>query len=316
MPAAGAIARLALGAFNAPDRAIAGTAGAIDKLAGAGKSAMSAVTGLATSLTGGLLAPLQGVQELFSSIGQLVGLFNPAIVTQFTLAMNDTLAVLGSALVPVLQGMTVYVRAFGDVLAGLLPVIQPLFDAIGQYIANYAAGFLPIIQAAAPFIQLFTDTMVRLVQYLSTGVAFLQGIVAELISTLAELFGLESRFNAEAKSAGFAQRTTKVSSVQQFADDLFASSARNIYARQGGGKGPTVQEEIRDAIKEGRKVTEMLVQAIKDLLKWLDENTPGGKGPGGTALGIAGLDADTWQRVIDGVISRLGRMNIHKPWGS
>jgi hypothetical protein len=253
--------RLAAGNAGPLDK----VAGGLDKLAASGKTALSSITSLATSISGALLSPLDSARKMVESIGNLVRLFNPGILVQFQLTLNDTLAVIGSALVPVMQGLTIYVRAFGDVLAGLLPVIRPLFDAIGRYAANFAQGLLPMFQAAAPFIELFTDGMVLLIDKLSLGVAFLQGVVAELITMVANLFGLESDFNAKASSKGFAARQTKVGSVEQFASDLFASTAKNIYARgdQGVKKPEAILEEIKAMMIQGRKTVGEIASDVR-----------------------------------------------------
>lgn len=263
VPLAAALGRAAVGGAQLASGSGIGRAIGVQNLAvGLGQlsksatGALGAVTGLASSLTGGLLGPLEAVTGMVDTIGKLVGLFNPGIVTQFQLALNDTMAVLGAMLIPVLQGATDYVRTFGDGLAKLMPVLQPLFDTIGQFITNYAVGLIPIIEASAPFIQLFADTLAELLKILSRGVAFLQGVVAELIDTLAALFGLDSsRFKADATSRGFAARQTKVTGVEQFARDVFASTAKNIYARQGGGKKPEqLLEEIKGAMEAGREL--------------------------------------------------------------
>jgi hypothetical protein len=302
----GAIGRLAGGGNS---QVIDETAGAISKLAGAGKQALGSITALASSITGGLLGPLNAVSGLFNTIGNLVGLFNPAIVTQFNLALNDTMAVLGSALVPVMQGLTIYTRAFGDALAGLLPVIQPIFNAIGQYIANFGQGFVPLIQAAAPFIQLFAEAISFMLEKLSLGVAFFQGIVAELLTMLADLFGLENKFKA-ANSEGFAQRQIRVSSVSQFADEAFAANARNIAGRGGEGQKPeAILADIRKAMQEGHDLVQKieghadnLYKLVKPAVEFLLRNTPGqtaidiAKDP----LGVAG--------------KALGAVGVKKPW--
>lgn len=277
---ASALGRVALGGANmaggGAGRAIglSQLAGGLGQLARSATGALGSVTGLASSITQKLLGPLEHVRELFSSIGHLVGLFNPGIVAQFTLALNDTLAVLGSALVPVLQGMTVYVRSFGDALAKLLPTLQPIFDSIGQFIASYAQGFVPILEAAAPFINAFGVALAELLRKISTGVAFFQGVVAELLDTLAGLFGMRGMgaFDKDATSRGFAARQTKVSGVEQFARDVFASTARNIYARQGEGKRPEqLLAEIKGAIDEGRKSIQAIRTAVEAIYKWLVE---------------------------------------------
>lgn len=313
MAIAGALTNFAGRLFAANAGVVEKVAGGLDKLAAAGKNALSSVTGLATSLTGGLLAPLDAVREMVQSIGGLVGLFNPGILMQFQLTLSDTLAVLGAALVPVLQGATIYVRAFGDSLASLLPVIQPLFNAIGQYIANFSQGLLPIIQAAAPFIELFTDAMVALLDKVSQGVAFLQGIVAGLIKMVADLFGLESDFRSGASSKGFAARQTKVSSVEQFAADLFASTARNIYARQTGAKTPeSHMEEIKKAIQEGKAVAKEIELTVKAILRWLEKrgNDAGDFMEGAQDIPRAGISIPGIGDFIRGFLG----MSVHKPW--
>lgn len=240
----------------------------------AAKTAIDPLKGLASTITGTLMGPLKGVRDLFSEISGFVQLFNPAIVTRFTLALNDTMAVLGSALVPVLQGMTIYVQKFGDALAGLLPAIQPLFDAIGQMFASYAEGFAPIIEAATPFIALFAGAMADLIRQLSTGLAFFQGIVAELLDTLAEMFGIKGwgNFQKDASSKGFAARQTKVSNVEQFARDVFASSARNIYSRQGGGKKPEdLLADIKQAMDKGRELVQAIAAGVNSIWALIKE---------------------------------------------
>lgn len=282
--------------------------GAIGQLAGAGSIATQAVTRLASTITGGLLGPLESVRSLVGTIGQLVGLFNPGLMAQFQLVLNDTLAVIGSSLIPVLLGVTRYVRLFGDTLAALLPVIQPLFDAIGQAVADHAQGFLPIFQAAAPFIQLFADSMTQLLDKMATGMAFLQGIVAELIDTIAQLFGLESRFNANASSKGFAARQTKVSSVEQFANDLFASTAKNIYAREGGGKKPeALLAEIKKAIEDGRKVVEQIRDFVKTIADWFTAKVNIDKG-------LEAIEGGASNHAMEGIIRQFRNWINKNPW--
>lgn len=304
----GAIGRLAM---TAGDVMLNKTAGAIDKLAIAGKTAMASITNLATSITGGLLSPLETVRQLVGTIGNLVGLFNPGIVTRFQLVLNDTLAVIGAGLVPVMQGLTIYVRTFGNVLAGLLPVLQPLFNAIGQYIANYGHGVVEIFQAAAPLIQVFADGMAVLLGHLSKGIAFLQGVVAELITMIAELFGLQSRFNANAKSEGFAARRTSVSSVEQFAADLFASTARNVYARQtpDAKKPEALLAEIKEAIVKGRELVKKIAGHVEELASFfLKKKEQADKVIGGVADGVVGAGVGA------AVAAAIAALGAKKPW--
>lgn len=262
--------------------------------------AVNAIGTLASTISHGLLAPLAPIQQLFQSIGPLVKLFNPGIVTQFQLALNDTMAVIGSALVPVLQGMTIYVRKFGDALAGLLPALQPFFDGVAQFIANFATSFVPIIEAAAPFIAIFGQALADLMQHFSKAMALVHGIIAELINLIADLFGVRGLggFNKDAKSTGFAARQTKVSGVEQFARDVFASTAKNIYARQGEGKTPTaLLQEIKDAMAGGKQLVQEIRDWVKKIYEWfaqkakIAEDIAAERAAGGTGGKAAGWHA-------------------------
>jgi len=260
-PAIGAIVGAAVGGQGGA------LVGAMQGLAGAGKKASTEIQGLSRVVTDTLLAPLHAIQNLAGPIVQLVQLFNPGVVTQFELAVNDAMAVLGSALVPVLQGITLYTRMFGDALATLMPALKPLFDEIGQFIASLGSIFMPIVQAISPLVEIFSRGLGMLLHYLSLGVAVLSGIVTEVVEIILHLFGIKPA--AAQSSTGFAARQTRVSTVSQFAEDLFASSAKNIYARQTGAKGPNeMLVEIKTAIENGKLIVQNISKVVEDIYKW------------------------------------------------
>lgn len=261
---------------NLAGRAVGGNVGILDKvteqitaLAKAGEKTMESIRGLTDSLTKLLLGPLKNVQAIGQSIAPFVALFNPAIVIQFELALRDTMAVMGQMLVPVLQGVTNFVRKFGDALVGLTPVFQPLFDEIGQFISSFAAGLVPMIKAAAPLLEALSDALASFLRILAQGIAFVVGAVTQLLNIITSLFGLTSRFK-EGSSTNFAFRPTRVQGVRQFAESVFESSARNIYSRGTSSKKPEeLLAEIKAAMAAGKAVIDKIAGFVEEVAKWV-----------------------------------------------
>jgi hypothetical protein len=247
----------------------------LDRLAKAAGTAMESVSRLTESLVKLLVAPLDHVKGLANVIGPLVAAFNPGVVQQFALALHDTSAVVGSMLLPVMQGLTVYTRKFGDTLAGMIPVIAPLTEKIGQFIADFGTGFTKVIAAAAPVVQVLSDALGWLLDKLTIGIGLFAGAVTELLNLLTSALGLTSRFNPDAQSTGFGTRQTRVESVQQASDDVFASSARNIYSRDSGVKSPQqASEELAKSFEQGRQAIRDLTTKLTEAKEWLENHAP------------------------------------------
>jgi hypothetical protein len=248
------VGKVAATAFDGLSKATSVATGAIT-------SGLGALTAGAQALTQSLSAPLAAIQSFGNEIGGLVRLANPGAFHQFQIAMQDAWAVLGGQLTPVLQGLTILGRAVGDNLAKLTPVVQPLFDKIGQGIANIAEGVGPIIEGLAPLVEVFIDVMVELTDWFTKGVALWQGIVAEVLETINSLFGLTSkRFNKDADDRGAAVRGVGVSSVEQFGQDVFKRSVQNAFGTGQGKKPEEHIPEIAAAVNEGKQ----LVRDLKD----------------------------------------------------
>jgi hypothetical protein len=277
----------------------------ITALSKASEKALGSITKFTTALTDFLLAPLANVKALAAAIAPLVALFNPAVVTQFELAMRDTLATVGSMLVPVLQGVTQYVRHFGDLLAGMIPVFQPLFNEIGQFISSFGVGLVDVFKSAAPILQGLSDVLSYFLRIAAQGIAFFAGAVSELLDVISHLFGLTSRFNGNATSSGMATRQTKVSTVSQFAEDVFSSTAKNVYNRGGQSKTPdALLGEIKDSINSGRELVGKIKDGVDKIVGWFERNVGG---PADSIKGAAN-QADDW------LGRQLGSLGLKKPW--
>lgn len=269
--------RLQLGTFSSYMMSLTKSAG----FAGIAVRGLGRATMTITSL---IAEPIRLMQDLGNVISHFVGLANPGAVQLFTLALNDAMAVMGRMLTPVLRGMTIYIRAFGDVLAKMEPVLQPLFSQIGQLFANIALGAAEIWKAGAPLVELLTDVLVDLMREGARAVAFFQGIFVELIKTLMSFLGLKSkRFNPDADSTGASVRQVRTQGVEEFARSVFEKSLMGIF-NQGKKDPVAIQQDILAAIREGQAVVakirdhvEMVANYIStgwDVLSaWLGENT-------------------------------------------
>jgi phage-related protein len=244
---------------------------AISTAAGAAMGGVGAVFALAGGISGALTDSLGQVMQLVESIQKFVELANPGVVQLFTIALNDTMAVIGGMLTPIMEGLTIYVKLLGDAFAKLAPVLQPLFNSIGQAFANYWVGLGQILEAMAPIIELVIDQMVVLVDAYSRFMAFVQGMISEVIKTITELFGLKStRFNPKADSDGSAVRGVKVSSIDQFNKDVFQKSLTGAFGTGGGKKPEEHIPDILKAVNDGKEVVRQIKEGITSVFKLIE----------------------------------------------
>jgi hypothetical protein len=231
---------------------------------GAVTSGLGLMGAAALKVTDQMAAPLAAIQSFGDQIGSLVRLANPGVWQQFQVAMLDAWAVLGGQLTPVLQGLTILGRAVGDNLAKLTPVVQPLFDKLGQGIANIAAGVGPVVEGLAPLVEVFIDVMGQLTEWFSRSIGVWQGIVSEVLKTINSMFGLTSkRFKPDADSNGAAVRGVSVSSTEQFSQDVFRRNAQMAFGTGQGKKPEDHLPEIAASINEGKAI----VAAIRDNIR-------------------------------------------------
>ncbi len=105
-----------------------------DKEPGTARRALDTLTdgvgALAKAASGarGVLDQFAGAVQ--GQVASLVQGFNPAAVNKFNLAMNDTRAALGEALVPLLGSLTVVMRGVGDVIASLSPQAKAVIGGL------------------------------------------------------------------------------------------------------------------------------------------------------------------------------------------
>jgi phage-related protein len=134
--------------------------GAISSFLGTAGKALGAVAGAGGAAIGAIV----GLGEVMS---QFVGLASPAVLQMFTTALQDMMAVIGQAMLPIMEAITpiirlaadtlsTFVSTIGSSLAGMvesfMPVLRELFDfwgREGQVIAQVFQAMTPVVQQVA-----------------------------------------------------------------------------------------------------------------------------------------------------------------------
>ena len=218
-------------------------------LTGIGRAAGVAVAGLA--VVGGALAVIGTVAQ------QFVQKANPVVAEQFTLAVNDLMAVMGQALVPVFKIVTDLVRAVADTFMGFAKdigsmvgqllepfaqVLKEIFSVIGLIGKGIVAVLQPIVTIAAAVLKLIADIISKFMRF---------------VESVLGLFGIEPG-RKEGAAAGAAARsasTTDVESVLRSAREKAFSLG--IASEDPSKKTINLLEVLRDI---GNRMLDALVQ--------------------------------------------------------
>jgi hypothetical protein len=179
-------------------RTLENLAGAIGRIATVGAASAAAMTTFGSAITG------------------IVAKANPAVAAQFTLALNDLLAVIGQALTPVLKIVTEVTRLFADTLlavsdtvgGALTSVFQslvPVIESMLEVFAEFAVIAAEVLKAVAPLIVVVLKGFTDIFKW-----------IAEKIKEVLALFGI-STGDVEVKkgaSVGAAVRSASETSVE------------------------------------------------------------------------------------------------------
>lgn len=245
-------------------------------LLGQVRGGVSAATTLAAGAVGTMVAAVSAL------LGQFVSKFSPAAVTRFERAVDNLMATLGRALLPLLDAVTGGVRWLADTLGGMLAparelagpalaALAPLFRAVGAAVRDVVgvaqAALLPAWRAVAGALRDLTPAVAPLVKVLATvaaaALAF-QGAVAGAIARLV---------------AAAVPLVTFL--VDTFGGLLLAAAdlGRELTALAGDALGAAVdlflalRDALGDLLAPVRDLAVTLVtgvvQAVKDVLGWL-----------------------------------------------
>lgn len=143
-----------------------------------GSSAASAASGALAGLSEVVGVATGAFGAVTGAVLPFVQAFSPAVVEQFNMALSDLMAVVGVALTPVMEGLTVVAREVGAVLLPVMEQLQPVFAQLTQTVL---AALLPAI-----------DTWASVLQSLMPVITF----VAEVLSNVATIARVAATFMA------------------------------------------------------------------------------------------------------------------------
>lgn len=188
--------------------------GAMDSLT-ASISKLQTAAGTATSTLDALTASIS------SSVGRFVELYNPAAIIRFELAVKDLNAVLGRALMPLLERFTVVIRQIGNAIAGLSPggtKMIAVLAAVGVGLATATAAtgvFFATMSGAIIGLTVLAGALGTATAIATAGISLIAGAIAGLVTAAAtgaaafgfvgsEMIALKTTFQEVTRLAGSA----------------------------------------------------------------------------------------------------------------
>lgn len=180
------------GGGNPPGNPPSGDAGGVASLAGGMGKALVPVAAFAMAAK----TASDALNGIVSASVRFVQAVAPGTVQVMNLAMRDLTAVIGTALVPIVQGATAIFREIG---AFLLPVMEKLKGVIGDTVGTFMTVFsgvfekvfMPIVQAVQPLLEAF-NAVYEATLPVSQLIASVLGVAIKMalapIQTMAEVF--------------------------------------------------------------------------------------------------------------------------------
>ena len=193
------------------------------------------------SMASAMLGPINQVIGGFGAAAQAIGLFvsksNPLMMEKFNLVMNDTLAVVGQRLEPMMEILTEGLKLVGDVLNSILPDASAFKELFG-----------PIKES----MDIFRDTMGGIADFIKDTLTIVLktfGIVLKAVllpfqafaRMMQALFGWEGAGANLKSSTGAAVRNVSFGNMQSVAQEFYKKalmSGSSASKPQGEYQGP------------------------------------------------------------------------------
>lgn len=279
-----------MSAVNGALKGLLGSLGPIGSLLGVVQGTGSAIKsvgdslgplGIGLSVMGGAIEGItKQIQELLGTAIQLAAKANPGVVKRLQIALDDTAAVVGHRLTPVVEVLTNIIRGLGDMLQTILPrtsefraALAPLGDAWN----SLKEALLPI---GVVIKTVFIVGLKILTAQLKVAAAALNILLQPLIQ-IGKFAGLNWK-----TSVGAAARPVTFTSPEDYAKEVYKAAA--------GSKG--ADEQIADNTK-----------TMVDILQDIRDRITGGLSPqtvAAAATAVPGVSAAA--SAITGIQSWLG----------
>ena len=220
------------------------------------------------SLSGQIIPDMaQNIAKLGNSIVGIVGKANPAVAEQFNLALNDTTAVLGQALMPVLKVVTQLMRLFGDALASfsgplgdvlgeIAEALIPVFELLADAFARIGQAVVEVLRFLMPFIKVAIEGVRTIFEWIGKAIRF-----------LLDLIGIDIGESPVKKGAsvGAAARQANITSVS----DVIAQAQKSAFSL-GTASGPNFAAVTAKSTVEIRGVLGEILATLRNPLRVID----------------------------------------------
>ena len=238
---------------------LSGVVSSLRMIASGMGSPTGAVSGLGSGLgmaiggpAGTMVSAVAQLPALFKagadSVSNFVSAFAPALGARYSQAWADLSASIGEQLLPVLEMATGVVRFFGDIVAGLTPIIRPVVDQLSRIYSAFGGAlqdvfnefiksFIILDSVFAPFRELMIDLATGPLQLLTWGLKQLAEWLKVATNQLAIFFGVEV---PKIEGASMGKAATSVTTTTT--DGLLRSLREKAFALgKSGGEDPAAK---------------------------------------------------------------------------
>ncbi len=204
---------------------------------------------------------------------------NPAAAFQFNRALDDLAATMGQILVPVIQGVGIFVREMADVFQGMRPAMEPVMRGISDVVVELSKMIQPLMSLFIPALQLI-GTIIK-------------EIVVPAIKSMVEAFMELVRILQE---AGIIEELKKGNSIGAAVRPAAYGSIEDIGKRTtlaALGKTDRQEEDRRKREQQHEQTNSLLKDVITGVKQLAKENnvTPG---EAATAAFLPSLSIARW----------------------
>ncbi len=227
-----------------------------------------------TAQAASLLSTMGGIGPIFEQIGAAVAKFNPALMTQLSLVLDDLTAVVGEILEPILKAGVVLLRQFADGLNVMVPAFAPLTDVVVRLIQLFGSLLIPYMQIFTPIIQVVgvaIGQLIPLFELMATWITKLANVYVQAIRYLINAYN-DFANSTIGKKIGL--QAIDIKSFDQLKEERPQSSWGKSVQQTSAMSGAELGRQARmKAMSLGGVAASPEVKATKDEVKqWLAES--------------------------------------------
>jgi hypothetical protein len=169
---------------------------------GAGGEPFAALSGAMGGLTGAVTESIGAFGAITAIASKFVEALSPSATEALGRAFRDFAAVIGTALLPVIETAAAIFRDLGEVLLPLMQQLQPVIAELGTIFKSVLIPvvmlFAQVIQALLPVLQFLLPIVELLANLFRILVALISAVVAAIASALGAAFGKDFQSAADA----------------------------------------------------------------------------------------------------------------------